>query len=62
MWWRHLVAFLVGGVLGMGLGVALGFFLFPFVFPPPPAADQLGDCVGSSPGRRAGVDPTYVRN
>src|SRR5262245_24850949 len=43
MWWRNLVAFLIGGVLGAGFGVALGFFLFPFVFPPPPAADQLSE-------------------
>lgn len=43
MWWRSLVAFAAGGVLGTGFGVALGFFLFPFVFPPPPAADQLTD-------------------
>jgi hypothetical protein len=41
MWWRQLVTFLAGGVLGTGFGVALGFFLFPFVFPPPPATDQL---------------------
>jgi hypothetical protein len=43
MWWRTVVSFLAGGVLGTGFGVALGFFLFPFVFPPPPAADQLSD-------------------
>jgi hypothetical protein len=39
--WRAIVIFLLGGVLGAGFGVALGFFLFPFVFPPPPAAEQL---------------------
>ena len=39
--WRSLVIFLFGGLLGTGLGVALGFFFFPFVFPPPPAAEQL---------------------
>jgi hypothetical protein len=39
--WRGLVIFLTGGVLGTGFGVALGFFFFPFVFPPPPAAEQL---------------------
>ncbi len=41
--WKGLVIFLVGGMLGMGFGVALGFFLFPFVFPPPPAAEQLSE-------------------
>ena len=49
MWWRSLVSFLVGGVLGTGLGVALGFFLFPFFFPPPPAADQLSQADRNSP-------------
>jgi hypothetical protein len=49
MWWRSLLLFLGGGVLGTGLGVALGFFLFPFVFPPPPAADQLSEADRKSP-------------
>ena len=39
--WRGLVIFLIGGVLGTAFGVALGFFFFPYVFPPPPAAEQL---------------------
>jgi hypothetical protein len=39
--WRGLVIFLLGGVVGTGFGVALGFFFFPFVFPPPPAFEQL---------------------
>jgi hypothetical protein len=39
--WRGLILFLLGGVLGTGFGMVLGFFLFPFVFPPPPAAEQL---------------------
>ncbi len=39
--WRGVMIFLLGGVLGTGFGVALGFFLFPFVFPPPPATEQL---------------------
>jgi hypothetical protein len=39
--WRGLIIFLLGGVLGTAFGVALGFFFFPFVFPPPPAAEQL---------------------
>jgi hypothetical protein len=38
--WRGLVIFLLGAVLGTGLGVALGFFFFPFVFPPPPAMEE----------------------
>jgi hypothetical protein len=41
--WRGVLIFLVGGVLGTGFGVALGFFFFPFVFPPPPAAESLSD-------------------
>jgi electron transfer DM13 len=41
--WRGLVLFLMGGVLGTGFGVALGFFFFPFVFPPPAATEQLTD-------------------
>jgi len=41
--WRGLVLFLLGGVLGTGFGVALGFFFFPFVFPPPAATEQLSD-------------------
>jgi len=39
--WRGLVLFLLGGVLGTGFGVALGFFFFPIVFPPPAATEQL---------------------
>jgi hypothetical protein len=39
--WRGIVIFLLGAILGAGFGVALGFFLFPYVFPPPPAAEQL---------------------
>src|SRR4051812_41160948 len=39
--WRGVLIFLVGGLLGTAFGVALGFFLFPFVFPPPPAVEQL---------------------
>jgi hypothetical protein len=41
--WRGLIIFLLGGVLGTAFGVALGFFFFPFVFPPPPAAEQLSE-------------------
>ena len=39
--WRGIIIFLAGAVLGTGFGVALGFFFFPYVFPPPPAAEQL---------------------
>jgi len=39
--WRALVIFLLGGVLGTAFGVALGFFFFPFVFPPPTANEEL---------------------
>jgi hypothetical protein len=41
--WRGILIFVFGGIVGTGFGVALGFFLFPFVFPPPPAAEQLGE-------------------
>jgi hypothetical protein len=39
--WRGLLIFVFGGMLGTTFGVALGFFIFPFVFPPPPAAEEL---------------------
>jgi hypothetical protein len=39
--WRGLLIFVFGGMLGTAFGVALGFFIFPFVFPPPPAAERL---------------------
>jgi hypothetical protein len=41
--WRGLMVFLVGGVLGTGLGFALGIFFFPYLFPPPPAAERLSE-------------------
>lgn len=41
--WRGILIFVFGGIVGTGFGVVLGFFLFPFVFPPPPAAEQLGE-------------------
>jgi len=41
--WRGVVLFVLGGVLGTGFGVAQGFFFFPYVFPPPAAAEQLAD-------------------
>jgi Electron transfer DM13 len=46
--WRGLVIFLFGGVVGTGFGVALGFFLFPYIFPPPPASERLSEADRSS--------------
>jgi hypothetical protein len=39
--WRGLLIFIVGGILGTGFGFALGILAFPYIFPPPPAAEQL---------------------
>ena len=39
--WRGLLIFLLGGLLGTGFGFALGIFFFPYLFPPPPAVEQL---------------------
>ncbi len=41
--WRAVMIFLLGGIVGTGFGVALGFFLFPFVFPPPPGTETLSE-------------------
>jgi hypothetical protein len=41
--WRGIVIFLIGGMLGTAFGVALGIFFFPYLFPPPPAAEQLAE-------------------
>jgi hypothetical protein len=38
---RDVMMFLFGGLVGTAVGVALGFFIFPFVFAPPPAAETL---------------------
>lgn len=38
---RGILIFVIGGLLGTLFGVAVGFFLFPYVFPPPPAAEML---------------------
>ncbi|MBV9347269.1 MAG: DM13 domain-containing protein [Pseudolabrys sp.] len=46
---RGVVIFLIGGIVGTAFGVALGFFLFPYVFPPPPAAEQLTAADVASP-------------
>ncbi len=39
--WRDLVVFFIGGILGTVFGVAVGFLTFPFVFPPPTAHETL---------------------
>lgn len=39
--WRGLIIFFFGGVLGTGFGFALGILFFPYIFPPPPATEQL---------------------
>jgi Electron transfer DM13 len=46
--WRGIVIFVLGGVLGTGFGVALGFFIFPYVFPPPAASEHLAEVERSS--------------
>jgi hypothetical protein len=38
---RGILVFFLGAILGTAFGVALGFFFFPFVFPPPVATEQL---------------------
>ena len=39
--WRGLLIFLFGGILGTGFGFALGILAFPYLFPPPPATEKL---------------------
>ena len=39
--WRGLLIFIFGGILGTGFGFAVGILAFPYLFPPPPAAEQL---------------------
>ncbi len=41
--WRGLLIFLLGGLLGTGFGFALGIFFVPYLFPPPPAVEQLSE-------------------
>jgi hypothetical protein len=52
--WRGLMIFLVGGMLGTAFGFALGIFFFPYLFPPPPAAEQLTEA-DRSPLHAAGT-------
>jgi hypothetical protein len=54
--WRAVMIFLLGGVVGTGFGVALGFFLFPFVFPPPPGMERLTE----SERARLMADGTFI--
>jgi hypothetical protein len=39
--WRGILIFVLGGILGTGFGFAVGILTFPYLFPPPPAAEQL---------------------
>jgi hypothetical protein len=39
--WRGLLIFVLGGILGTGFGFAVGILAFPYLFPPPPAVEQL---------------------
>lgn len=41
--YRGLMIFVLGGLLGTGLGFVLGIFFFPYLFPPPPAAEMLAE-------------------
>src|SRR5690242_8990375 len=54
--WRAVMIFFMGSVIGTGFGVALGFFLFPFVFPPPPGMEQLTE----SERTRLVADGTFI--
>jgi ABC-type antimicrobial peptide transport system permease subunit len=46
---RGILIFLIGGLLGTAFGIGIGFFLFPFVFPPPVAAEQRTDTERGAP-------------
>lgn len=39
--WRGILIFILGGLLGTAFGFAVGIFVFPYLFPPPPAAERL---------------------
>jgi hypothetical protein len=52
--WRGVMIFMVGGVLGTAFGFALGIFFFPYLFPPPTAAEQLTEA-DHSPLHAAGT-------
>jgi ABC-type antimicrobial peptide transport system permease subunit len=46
---RGILIFLIGGLLGTAFGIGIGFFLFPFVFPPPVATEQRTDTERGAP-------------
>jgi ABC-type antimicrobial peptide transport system permease subunit len=46
---RGILIFLFGGMLGTAFGIGVGFFLFPFVFPPPVATELRTDAERSTP-------------
>ena len=39
--WRGVLIFLTGGILGTAFGLVIGLIIFPYVFAPPPATEQL---------------------
>ena len=41
--WRGILIFVLGGLLGTSFGFAVGVLVFPYLFPPPPAAEQLSE-------------------
>jgi hypothetical protein len=63
--WRGLLIFIFGGILGTGFGFALGILVFPYLFPPPPAAEQMTEAdvyektVFLEPDFEVGPGPKY---
>ena len=55
--WRGVLIFLTGGILGTAFGLALGLLIFPFMFAPPPATEQLTEADRTPPDRRRHVHP-----
>jgi hypothetical protein len=57
---RDVVMFFFGGLVGTAVGVALGFFVFPFVFAPPPASETLteADRIGLASGTFIHANPS----